>query len=142
MGKVCQFIAVAVCHPLKDKKQLPLSIPFCRCVREGVFTSNADNAVYKYAAAAPNEAPYYRATVTANRRDFALSKPFIDLLKGENNQLPVADPRLSKYASVNNLGVYEGLAYGLTEAQAGSFAAGDVSLPEVSTAPLIMERCY
>jgi hypothetical protein len=64
------------------------------------------------------------------------------LLKGENNQLPVADPRLSKYASVNNLGVYEGLAYGLTEAQAGSFAAGDVSLPEVSTAPLIMERCY
>jgi hypothetical protein len=94
-----------------------------------VFTSNADNAVYSYAAAAPNEAPYYRATVTANRRDFAISKPFIDLLKGENPQLPVTDPRLNKYAATNNAGIYVGLAYGLSEAQAGSFSAGDVSLP-------------
>lgn len=114
---------------LKTKNNSLYQSHFSDALEKGVFTSNADNAVYKYAAAAPNEAPYYRATVTANRRDFALSKPFIDLLKGENNQLPVADPRLSKYASVNNLGVYEGLAYGLTEAQAGSFAAGDVSLP-------------
>lgn len=114
---------------LKTKNNSLYQSHFTDALQKGVFTSNADNAVYKYAAAAPNEAPYYRATVTANRRDFALSKPFIDLLKGENSQLPVADPRLSKYASVNNLGVYEGLAYGLTEAQAGSFAAGDVSLP-------------
>lgn len=114
---------------LKTKNNSLYQSHFANALEKGVFTSNADNAVYKYAAAAPNEAPYYRATVTANRRDFALSKPFIDLLKGENNQLPVTDPRLSKYASVNNLGVYEGLAYGLTEAQAGSFAAGDVSLP-------------
>lgn len=114
---------------LKTKNNSLYQSHFADALQKGVFTSNADNAVYKYAAVAPNEAPYYRATVTANRRDFALSKPFVDLLKGENTQLPFADPRLSKYASVNNLGVYEGLAYGLTEAQAGSFSAGSVSLP-------------
>ena len=102
---------------------------FADALQKGVFTSNADNAVYTYSSAAPNEAPYYRATVTANRRDFALSKPFIDLLKGENAQLPVADPRLSKYAARNNLNQYDGLPYGLTEAQGGSFPATDVSLP-------------
>ena len=114
---------------IKAKDNALYQSHFADALQKGVFTSNADNAVYKYAVAAPNEAPYYRATVTANRRDFALSKPFVDLLKGENSQLPLVDPRLSKYASVNNVGVYEGLAYGLTEAQAGSFAAGDVSLP-------------
>lgn len=114
---------------LKIKNSSIYQSHFADALQKGVFTSNADNAVYGYAAAAPNEAPYYRATVTANRRDFALSKPFIDLLKGENPQIPIADPRLSKYASVNNLGVYEGLAYGLTEAQAGVFSSGDVSLP-------------
>lgn len=114
---------------LKTKDNSLYQSHFSDALQKGVFTSNVDNAVYKYAAAAPNEAPYYRATVTANRRDFALSKPFVDLLKGENSQLPVSDPRLSKYSSVNNQGLYEGLAYGLTEAQAGSFSAGDVSLP-------------
>ena len=114
---------------LKSKNNNLYQSHFADALQKGVFTSNADNAVYSYAAAAPNEAPYYRATVTANRRDFAISKPFIDLLKGENPQLPVADPRLNKYAATNNAGIYVGLAYGLSEAQAGSFSAGDVSLP-------------
>ncbi|WP_298647960.1 SusD/RagB family nutrient-binding outer membrane lipoprotein [uncultured Proteiniphilum sp.] len=114
---------------LKTKNNSLYQSHFADALQKGVFTSNTDNAVYRYSAASPNEAPYYRATTTANRRDFALSKPFVDLLKGENSQLPVADPRLSKYAARNNQGVYEGLAYGLTEAQAGSFSAGDVSLP-------------
>lgn len=96
---------------------------------KGVFTGNADNAVYKYSSSAPNEAPLYRATVTANRKDFALSLPFISLLKGENPQLPVSDPRLSVFASKNNAGEYIGLPYGLTEGQAGKFSASDVSLP-------------
>lgn len=96
---------------------------------KGLFTGNADNAIYGYATASPNEAPYYRATVTANRRDFALSKPFIDLLKGENPQLPVADPRLGRYAAPNSAGLFVGLPYGLTEAESGTFPATSVSLP-------------
>lgn len=114
---------------LKEKNPDLYQSHFVDALSKGVFTSNADNAVYTYASASPNEAPYYRATVTANRRDFALSKPFIDLLKGENPQLTEADPRLPKYAAVNNAGQHTGLPYGLTEAQAGSFAATAVSLP-------------
>lgn len=102
---------------------------FSDALQKGVFTSNDDNAVYKYSSASPNEAPYYRATVTANRKDFAVSKLFVDLLKGENPQLPVKDPRLEKYASKNSAGEYVGLPYGLTEAEAGKFSANNVSLP-------------
>jgi hypothetical protein len=84
---------------LKVKNPELYSSHFTDALTKGVFTSNADNAIFKYSTASPNEAPYYRATVTANRRDFAISKPFIDLLKGENPQIPFADPRLSKFAA-------------------------------------------
>jgi len=114
---------------LKDKNSALYNSHFADALAKGVFTSNADNAIYKYSSASPNEAPYYRATVTANRRDFAISKPFIDLLKGENPQLPLPDPRLSKYAAKNNAGNYVGLPYGLSEAEAGNFPATSVSLP-------------
>lgn len=96
---------------------------------KGVFSGNSDNAIYKYSSSSPNEAPLYRATVTANRKDFALSHPFIKLLKGENTQLPLADPRLGLYALKNNSGEYAGLPYGLTEGEAGKFSATQVSLP-------------
>ncbi len=96
---------------------------------KGVFTANSDNATYKYSASSPNEAPLYRATVTANRKDFAVSQPFIQLLKGENAQLPQADPRLGHYAQKNEAGEYVGLPYGLTEGEAGKFMVGKVSLP-------------
>jgi hypothetical protein len=114
---------------LKAKDPQLYETHFSDALAKGVFTGNADNAVYTYASASPNEAPYYRATVTANRRDFAISRPFINLLKGENPQLPIADPRLSRYAALNGAGVYAGLPYGLTEAQAGNFSATAVSLP-------------
>lgn len=114
---------------LKDKNPNLYTTHFSDALAKGVFTSNADNAIFRYSASSPNEAPYYRATVTANRRDFAISKPFIELLKGDNSQLPITDPRLSKYAAVNSNGQYVGLPYGLTESEAGSFPATSVSLP-------------
>lgn len=114
---------------LKEKNPALYNSHFSDAVSKGVFTSNADNAIFKYSTSSPNEAPYYRATVTANRRDFAISKPFIDLLKGENPQIPIVDPRLSRYAALNNSGEYVGLPYGLTESESGSFPATAVSLP-------------
>lgn len=114
---------------LKAKNPTLYQSHFADALAKGVFTSNADNAVYKYASSSPNEAPLYRATVTANRKDFAISHVFIGLLKGENPQLPVADPRLAIFASKNSAGNYVGLPYGLTEGQAGKFSATGVSLP-------------
>lgn len=128
-AKLAQSLRLRFATRLRKKDPSLYQTHFSDALAKGVFTSNADNAVFTYASAAPNEAPYYRATVTANRRDFALSLPFVDLLKGENPQLPVADPRLSRYAALNGAGSYTGLPYGLTEAQAGSFPATVVSLP-------------
>lgn len=128
-AKLANSLRLRFAMRLKSKNATLYQSHFADALQKGVFTSNADNAVYRYAAAAPNEAPYFRATVTANRRDFALSKPFVDLLKGENSQLPVADPRLARFAATNNQSVFAGLPYGLTDAQAGRFSAGDVSLP-------------
>lgn len=114
---------------IKTKNVSLYQTHFADALSKGVFSSNSDNAVYKYANTSPNEAPLYRATVTANRKDFAISQTFINLLKGENVQLPIADPRLSVYALKNSAGNYVGLPYGLTEGQAGKFSATGVSLP-------------
>lgn len=128
-AKFANSLRLRFASRLKDKNPTLYNSHFTDALAKGVFTGNADNAIYKYSSASPNEAPYYRATVTANRRDFALSKPFIDLLKGENPQLPLADPRLSKYAAKNSAGEFVGLPYGLTEAEASNFPATSVSLP-------------
>lgn len=96
---------------------------------KGVFESNADNAVFQYQATAPNEAPLFRATVTANRKDFAVSHVIVDLLKGEKGPVGIADPRLAVYAKPNALGQYVGQPYGLPTDAAGINKIEDISLP-------------
>lgn len=115
---------------IKDKNQALYQEHFEDALSKGVFTSNADNAAFKYSATSPNEAPLYRATVTANRKDFAISNIFANLLQGKNAILPVSDPRLSIYAlPATATNTYVGLPYGLANDQAGKFAATGVSLP-------------
>lgn len=128
-ARFAQSLRLRVATRLKEKAPELYRQHLEEAQQKGVFSGNSDNAVFRYDAASPNEAPYYRATVTANRRDFALSKPFVELLSGTHPQLPVPDPRLSRYAAQNNAGAYVGLPYGLTEAEAGSFPAVEVSLP-------------
>lgn len=113
------------------RKQLPAESEahFADALTKGVFTANTDNAVFKYQSLAPNEAPLYRATVTANRKDFAVSHVLIETLKGERGPVKVADPRLEIYASKNAAGQYVGQPYGLPVAAAGLLTATDVSLP-------------
>lgn len=96
---------------------------------KGVFTSNADNATFKYSTTAPNEAPLYRATVTANRKDFAVSNVIIEALQGKRGPFTQADPRLSKYAKQNAEGIYFGQPYGLPLAAGNIFTVDKISLP-------------
>ncbi|MBP1594016.1 MAG: SusD/RagB family nutrient-binding outer rane lipoprotein [Bacteroidetes bacterium] len=71
----------------------------------GVFTSNADNAVYKYSATAPEQCQFYRGYYEDQRNDFTVSRPFMDILKGQADTLNVkshpwagtVDPRISIY---------------------------------------------
>jgi len=96
---------------------------------QGVFTSNTHNAVFKYSTNAPNEAPLFRATVSANRKDFAISHVLINALKGETGPFSMEDPRLSVYALRNKNGEYVGQPYGLPLEAAGINGPDDISLP-------------
>ncbi|NCC73108.1 MAG: SusD/RagB family nutrient-binding outer membrane lipoprotein, partial [Sphingobacteriia bacterium] len=72
---------------------------------DGFFTSNDENAKFAYVGAGDN-GPLYDAWFTEARNDFTLSKAFVLLLKGENDDLNgktnpfagIADPRLAIYA--------------------------------------------
>ncbi len=89
-------------------------------VASGVFTSNDDEAMFKYSNEAPNECYFYRGFFVDGRNDFSITKPFTDLLKGQpdtlNNKIHpwvgVVDPRLSVYTTPRG-GKYIGLPYGL-----------------------------
>jgi hypothetical protein len=100
-----------------------------QALAQGVFSCNADNATFKYASAAPNEAPLFRATVTANRKDFAVSHILVNLLKGEIGPVKSLDPRLSIYALPNAKGEFVGQPYGLPLAAGGINTPTDISLP-------------
>ncbi|MCI0922358.1 SusD/RagB family nutrient-binding outer membrane lipoprotein [Sphingobacterium rhinopitheci] len=97
---------------------------------KGVFTSNADNAAFKYSSTSPNEAPLYRATVIANRKDFAVSNVIIEALQGKRGPFTAEDPRLAKYAKPTTVdGTYFGQPYGLPLSAGNIFPVDKISLP-------------
>lgn len=71
-------------------------------VAGGVFTSNADNAAFKYLSAPPNTNPIWTNLVQSGRKDFVATSYFIDMLKGLN------DPRLPLYFTKDSRGGYSG----------------------------------
>lgn len=92
-------------------------------VASGVFTSNDEEAMFKYSNEAPNECSFYRGFFVDRRNDFSITKPFTDLLKGQADTLNakthpwagVVDPRLAIYTTPKS-GKYIGLPYGLPNA--------------------------
>lgn len=87
----------------------------------GVFESIEDDAQLRFLGATPNAAPMYDAYYYSNRNDFTLSKPFVDLLTGRDddannkaNPFPgMFDPRLAVWAVPNDEGEYIGMPYGI-----------------------------
>jgi hypothetical protein len=89
-------------------------------IASGVFTSNADNALFQYQTGAPNNNPLAEDFKTRN--DFAASNTMVD----ELNRL--GDPRVGFfYAPTVNGGTYVGEVYGLSEANAALTLNDDVS---------------
>jgi len=89
-------------------------------IASGVFTSNADNALFQYQAGAPNNNPIAEDYKTRN--DFAASNTMVD----ELNRL--GDPRVGfYYAPTVNGATYVGEVYGLSEANAALTANDDIS---------------
>lgn len=73
-------------------------------IASGVMTSNADNVGLKYENNLVNPSPLYDNFRT--RSDFAVSKTFVDLLKGNSGNFGL-DPRLFKYATKSKLSAAE-----------------------------------
>lgn len=108
-------------------------------IAQGVFTSNADNAMFAYETSDANSSPSYNAWFVGNRSDFAVGHSFITLLKGENlvghdhstvvtgaNPNPffgITDPRLPIYAQPNSDGDYVGMFIAESSADAATFTA-------------------
>jgi hypothetical protein len=89
----------------------------------GVFESNADVAAYHYSSP-PEHSYFYEGFYIEARNDFAPTRPFIDILKGQRDTLNdkthpwenTVDPRLSIYTTPRN-GEYIGIPYGISTGQ-------------------------
>ncbi|MCZ2472663.1 SusD/RagB family nutrient-binding outer membrane lipoprotein [Aquirufa ecclesiirivi] len=68
----------------------------------GAISSAADNGLFTYMAASPNQNPLYVDIVLGGRSDYIAAKDLMDKLLGWN------DPRTSAFFTPNNAGVYAG----------------------------------
>lgn len=75
-------------------------------VAAGVFTSNADNAVFQYMSAPPNTNPVWVDLVQSGRKDFVAASTIINRMQALN------DPRLDDYFTTDAVGGYSGGAPG------------------------------
>lgn len=110
---------------------------------------NSENMSYSYLDNQTYENPYYNSFVTAKRRDWTITDPLMNMMQKDDYVSPhlsfyevghpyktqtgkldnVADPRLPVYAAPieNTEDTYIGMPYGLTEADAGSVPAAQIS---------------
>lgn len=72
----------------------------------GAISASADNGLFTYMAASPNQNPLYVDIVLGGRQDYIASKDLMDKLLGWN------DPRTGAFFTPNNAGVYAGAPMG------------------------------
>lgn len=128
-SKFANSLRLRVANRIKTKDATLAATHIADAIKKGVFTSNSENAIFKYSKTSPNEAPLFRATVTANRKDFAVSNIVIETLQGTRGPFKIADPRLSKFAKPTSENVYFGQPYGLPLAAGNLFPVEKISLP-------------
>ncbi|PSL43053.1 SusD-like starch-binding protein associating with outer membrane [Chitinophaga niastensis] len=91
-------------------------------VTAGVFTSNADNAIFRYVDAPPNNNTLNESY--KSRTDFCMCKTLVDYMQ------TVQDPRLPIYAApAKDNGKYIGKPYGLNQQNGETIPNSAISLP-------------
>jgi hypothetical protein len=96
-------------------------------VTAGIFESNDDVAAYHYSTTAPEQSYFYRNTFVDARNDFTVSRPFMDILKGQKDTLNntihpwegVRDPRLEIYVGQGNTDI--GQPFGIPTSLSSKF---------------------
>ncbi len=117
-------------------------------IASGIFESNEDQAMFKYTVNAPNESNFYRGFFVDGRNDFSITKPFVDLLKGQKDTLNAkshpfegkVDPRLKIYTTARG-GKYLGLPYGLASSSMNR-AIRDASPTWYSYPPITLNKDF
>ncbi|MEO5682142.1 MAG: SusD/RagB family nutrient-binding outer membrane lipoprotein [Chitinophagaceae bacterium] len=71
-------------------------------VASGVFTSNNNNAMFKYVSSPPNTNPVWVDLVQGGRKDFIANSTIVNAMNASN------DPRRPYYFTVDNAGNYSG----------------------------------
>ena len=104
--KFANSIKMRVALRMADVEPTIAATAISEAIASGVFTSNADNALFQYQSGAPNNNPLAEDYKTRN--DFAASNIMVDELDR------LGDPRLSLYYAPNSAGNYVGEVYGLT----------------------------
>jgi len=78
----------------------------------GLFTSNEDNATFKYVASPPNTNPVWVDLVQSGRQDFVAATTVLSYMHADTTstgaQDPLRDPRLPYYFTTNSDGYYFG----------------------------------
>jgi hypothetical protein len=127
-------------------------------IADGVFTSNADNAIFYFESTDANSSPMYKAWNVDRRSDFAVGHSFVTLLNGEDlvdstqtlvagaNPNPfsgLVDPRLPFYAQPNIDGDYVGMFISESSADAATFVweslPGDMIINEPTFGETLIE---
>lgn len=109
--KFANSLKMRVALRMADVEATAAATAISEAIASGVFTSNADNALFVYMAGAPNNNP--QAEDFKTRNDQCASNIMVD----ELNRL--GDPRVGfYYEPAVNTGTYVGEVYGLSEANA------------------------
>lgn len=101
--KLKMGITIADSDPATAKKTVESA------VHDGIFTSNDDNALFKYVSSPPNTNPVWVDLVQSQRFDFVATSEFLSLL---NPNSPTQDPRLPYYFSMAKDSTYTGAKNG------------------------------
>ncbi|MES2108220.1 MAG: SusD/RagB family nutrient-binding outer membrane lipoprotein [Bacteroidota bacterium] len=76
-------------------------------MQAGVFTSNDQNAMYKFASTPPYTNQAWVGLVQSGRYDYVATDTYMTMLKSQNTATP-GDPRTPYYFAVNSSGNYNG----------------------------------
>lgn len=100
--KLANSLILRVATNLKEVDADAANTAISLAIADGIMTSNDDNAAQFYETGNGNENPMWKAFI--GRTDFAVSAPFVDLLKGITGNFG-PDPRLFKYAAPIKAGI-------------------------------------
>lgn len=100
--KLANSLILRVATTLKEVDAGTANSAIALAIQDGVMESNDDNAAQQYESDDANANPMWRAFLT--RTDFAVSAPFVDLLKGKTGNYG-PDPRLFHMAAPISAGI-------------------------------------